>query len=185
LAEVGVKYAENAQEIEKSEPQVGQTNSGATIGTRFKSGGSRIETALFANGYLPVGAWTARAYGSGLHRTRKSRRKSKVLVFLGTRRLHSENLLRVMPKMRDRLQTSTVANLEIARAGSGAQKTQLQKQKLVAIPLLKVVAATHGETGVYRSSLLSGPVESVIAAPREGCPNPGHNKLPAGSRQFN
>ena len=86
--------------------------------------------------------------------------------------LHSENLLRVMPKMRDRLQTSTVANLEIARAGSRAQKTQLQKQKLVAIPLLKVVAATHSETGGHRSSLLSGPVDSVIAAPRKWCPNP-------------
>jgi transcriptional regulator with XRE-family HTH domain len=86
--------------------------------------------------------------------------------------LHSENLLRVMPKMRDRLQQSTFANLEIARAGSGAQKTHLQKQRLVAIPLLKVVAATHGETGGHPSSLLSGPVESVIAAPREWCPNP-------------
>jgi len=96
----------------------------------------------------------------------------KCWYFWGRAGLHSENLLRVMPKMRDRLQTSTVANLEIACAGSGAQKTQLQKQKLVAIPLLKVVAATHGETGGHRSSLLSGPVESVIAAPREWCPNP-------------
>jgi hypothetical protein len=32
--------------------------------------------------------------------------------------------------------------------------------------LLKVVAATHGETGGHPSSLLSGPVESMIAAPR-------------------
>jgi DNA-binding XRE family transcriptional regulator len=46
--------------------------------------------------------------------------------FWGRAGLHSENLLRVMPKMRDRLQTSTVANLEIARAGSGAQKTPIQ-----------------------------------------------------------
>ena len=99
-------------------------------------------------------------------------RNPKCWYFWGRAGLHSENLLRVMPKMRDRLQTSTFANLEIARAGSGAQKTQLQKQKLVAIPLLKVVAATHGETGGHPSSLLSGPVESVIAAPREWCPNP-------------
>jgi transcriptional regulator with XRE-family HTH domain len=92
--------------------------------------------------------------------------------FGGRAGLHSENLLRVMPKMRDRLQTSTFANLEIVHAGSGAQKTHLQKQKLVAIPLLKVVAATHGETGGHPSSLLSGPVESMIAAPRDWCPNP-------------
>jgi len=99
-------------------------------------------------------------------------RNPKCWYFWGRAGLHSENLLRVMPKMRDRLQTSTFANLEIARAGSGAQKTHLQKPKLVAIPLLKVVAATHGETGGHPSNLLSGPVESMIAAPRDWCPNP-------------
>jgi len=99
-------------------------------------------------------------------------RNPKCWYFWGRAGLHSENLLRVMPKMRDRLQTSTFANLEIARAGSGAQKTHRQKPKLVAIPLLKVVAATHGETGGHPSSLLSGPVESMIAAARDWCPNP-------------
>jgi len=62
LAKVRVEYAENAQEIEESEPRVGETNSGVTAGTRFKSTGTRTETALFGNGYLPVGAWRARAY---------------------------------------------------------------------------------------------------------------------------
>jgi len=99
-------------------------------------------------------------------------RNPKCWYFWGRAGLHNENLLRVMPKMRNRLQTSTFANLEIARAGSGAQKTHLQKPKLVAIPLLKVVADTHGETGGHPSSLLSGPVESMIAAPRDWCPNP-------------
>jgi SOS-response transcriptional repressor LexA len=102
----------------------------------------------------------------------------KCWYFWGRAGLHSENLLRVMPKMRDRLQTSTFANLEIARAGSGAQKTHLQKPKLVAIPLLKVVAATHGETGGHPSNLLSGPVESMIAAPRDWCPNPATTSCP-------
>ena len=99
-------------------------------------------------------------------------RNPKCWYFWGRAGLHSENLLRVMPKMRDRLQTSAFASLEIARAGSGAQKPHLQKPKLVAIPLLKVVAATHGETGGHPSNLLSGPVESMIAAPRDWCPNP-------------
>jgi SOS-response transcriptional repressor LexA len=58
------------------------------------------------------------------------------------------------------------------RAGSGAQKTRVQKQKLVTIPVLKVAAAAHGESGGHPSSLLSGPVESMIAAPRDWCPNP-------------
>jgi SOS-response transcriptional repressor LexA len=96
----------------------------------------------------------------------------KCWQFWGRAGLHSENLLRVMPEMRERLQTSSFGDLEIVRAGSGAQKTHLQKQKLVAIPLLKVVAAAHGETGSDPSSLLVGPVESMIAAPRDWCPNP-------------
>src|SRR6516162_2705574 len=37
--------------------------------------------------------------------------------------LHSETLLRVMPEMRERLQTSTFADLEIVRAGIGPPKT--------------------------------------------------------------
>ena len=167
-----MEYAENAQEIEESGPRVGETNSGVAAGTPSKSGGTRTETALFANGYLPVGAWRTRAYGSGLHRTRKPRRKPQVLAFLGRAGLHSETLLRVMPEMRERLQRSSFGDLEIVRAGSGARKTHLEKQTLVAIPLLKVVAAAHGETGGHPSSLLSGPVESMIAAPRDWCPNP-------------
>jgi len=62
IGEVRVEYAENAQEIEESEPRVGETNSGATAETRLKSGGTRAETALFCNGYLPVGAWRAGAH---------------------------------------------------------------------------------------------------------------------------
>jgi transcriptional regulator with XRE-family HTH domain len=86
--------------------------------------------------------------------------------------LHSENLLRVLPEMRERLQRSRFGDLEIVRAGSGARKTHLEKHALVAIPLLKVVAAAHGQTGGHPSSLLSGPVENMIAAPRDWCPNP-------------
>ena len=39
-----MEYVENAQEIEESEHRVGETNSGVTEGTRFKSGGTRTET---------------------------------------------------------------------------------------------------------------------------------------------
>jgi len=92
--------------------------------------------------------------------------------FWGRAGLHSENLLRVIPAMRESLQKSRFLDLEIVRAGSGARRTHLKKQKLVAIPLLKVVAAAHGEPGGHPSSLLSGPVESLIAAPEDWCPNP-------------
>ena len=86
--------------------------------------------------------------------------------------LHSENLLRVIPAMRESLQKSRFPDLEIVRAGSRAPKTHLVKQTPVAIPLLKVMAAAHGEPGGHPSSLLSGPVEGLIAAPRGWCPNP-------------
>ena len=98
----------------------------------------------------------------------------KCWYFWGRGGLHSETLLRVIPEMRERLQRSSFGDLEIVRAGSGARKTHLEKQTLVAIPLLKVVAAAHGETGGHPSNLLSGPVESMIAAPKDWCPNPGH-----------
>jgi phage repressor protein C with HTH and peptisase S24 domain len=78
-----------------------------------------------------------------------------------------------MPEMRERQQRSRIANFEIVRAGSGAGKTHVDKQNLVAIPLLKVVAAAHGESGGHPSSLLLGPAESMIAAPKDWCPNPG------------
>jgi len=61
-------------------------------------------------------------------------RNPKCWYFWERAGLHSENLLRVMPKMRDRLQTSTFANFEIARAGSGAQKTHLQSKSLSQFP---------------------------------------------------
>jgi SOS-response transcriptional repressor LexA len=92
--------------------------------------------------------------------------------FWGRAGLHSENLLRVMPVLRQRLQTSRFADFEIVNAGSGKLKASPDKLQLAAIPLLKVTAAAHGEKGGHTSSLLSGPVESMIVAPKDWCPNP-------------
>jgi SOS-response transcriptional repressor LexA len=92
--------------------------------------------------------------------------------FWGRAGLHNENLLRVVPVLQQRLQSSRLADLEIVSAGSGARKAAQAKRQLVAIPVLKVTAAAHGEKGGHISSLLSGPVESMIAAPKDWCPNP-------------
>jgi hypothetical protein len=143
-----VEYAENAQEIEESEPRVGETNSGVTAGTQFKSTGTRTETALFCHGCLAVGAWRAEP----TDRAYIELGNLKCWYFWGRGGLHSETLLRVIPEMRERLQGSSFGDLEIVRAGSGARKTHLEKQTLVAIPLLKVVAAAHGETSGHPSS---------------------------------
>jgi helix-turn-helix protein len=61
--------------------------------------------------------------------------------FWGRAGLNNENLLRVMPVLRERLQKSRFADLEIVSAGSGERKGNLGKLQLVAIPVLKIVAA--------------------------------------------
>ena len=92
--------------------------------------------------------------------------------FWGRAGLHNENLLRVMPVLRERLQKSRFADFEVVRAGGGARKLSPEKLQLVAIPVLKAIAAAHGERGGHPSSLLAGPIESMIAAPKDWCPNP-------------
>src|ERR1700722_2204238 len=60
--------------------------------------------------------------------------------------LRNEDVMRVMPGMRRRIQRAQARELDIARAGSG-EKRPIEKLHLVAIPLLKTVAASHGEKG--------------------------------------
>ncbi|MBZ5661046.1 MAG: XRE family transcriptional regulator [Acidobacteriia bacterium] len=84
--------------------------------------------------------------------------------------LGNEDLMRVLPNFRKRLGRSNMVNLRIATAGSGRKKSKLPQ--LVAVPLLKVVVASHGGKGDISPVLDDAPVESAIAAPNEWCPNP-------------
>ena len=89
--------------------------------------------------------------------------------------LSKEDLLRVMPQLQARLRKMQSPHLEVVAAGSGAKKPKTKaKLQLVAIPLLKSVAAAHGEKGGSEATdLLEGaPIESMIAAPKDWCPNP-------------
>jgi SOS-response transcriptional repressor LexA len=63
-----------------------------------------------------------------------------------------------------------VASIQLVHAGSAAKK--LEKTTLVAIPLLKIVAATNGEKGDDAPTLQGAQIESMLAAPKEWCPNP-------------
>lgn len=85
--------------------------------------------------------------------------------------LHREDLLRVLPGMQRRLQESQPLKFEIVMAGSGKKKPS-GKQLLVAVPLVKVVAGSHGENGDHISFLRDAPVDSMIAAPKDWCPHP-------------
>lgn len=84
--------------------------------------------------------------------------------------LRNEDVMRVLPNFRKRMGRSSVVQLQIAAAGSGKRKSKLPR--LVAVPLLKCVAASHGGKGDISPVLSDAPVESVIAAPNEWCPNP-------------
>jgi SOS-response transcriptional repressor LexA len=91
--------------------------------------------------------------------------------FWGRAGLRSEDLMRVLPKLRGRFPQPNLHNFQLVHAGTTSLKAE--KTKLVAIPLLKIVAATNGEKGDNMPILHEAPVESMIAAPREWCPNPG------------
>jgi SOS-response transcriptional repressor LexA len=84
--------------------------------------------------------------------------------------LTAEDLMRVIPKLRNRLRHPRLNQFQIVRAG-GSGKSE-PKTQLVAIPLLKVVAGSHGEKGDHVPLLNEAPVESMIAAPKKWCPNP-------------
>jgi SOS-response transcriptional repressor LexA len=84
--------------------------------------------------------------------------------------LRNEDFMRVMPNLRKRIRHTNVINFQIANAGSGRKR--LKVRQLVAIPLVKVVAASHGENGDGVPTLHDAPVESMIAAPMAWCPNP-------------
>jgi SOS-response transcriptional repressor LexA/DNA-binding transcriptional regulator YiaG len=87
--------------------------------------------------------------------------------------LSREDLLRVVPRLQERLRQAQMPDLKIVSAGSGAKKRIADdKLQLVAIPLLKTVAASLGEKGDDHALLHDAPIESMIAAPRDWCPNP-------------
>jgi SOS-response transcriptional repressor LexA len=90
--------------------------------------------------------------------------------FWGRAGLRKEDLMRMLPQFSRKLARPNTIDIRVATAGSGHKKSKAPQ--LVAIPLLKVVAASHGEKGDNSAVLQDAPVESMIAAPKEWCPNP-------------
>ena len=91
--------------------------------------------------------------------------------FWGQAGLSSNDLMRVMPAVRSRMRQDRRVKLEVVHAGARkAHKTE----ELVAIPVLPVVAATHGGVGDSADKLNQAPPESMLAAPSKWCPNPAY-----------
>jgi len=87
--------------------------------------------------------------------------------------LRTENVLRVVPTLERITSTSTLQGFEIVNAGPG-HKAQLEKFQLVAIPMLKVAASSGKDKGDNLSLLSDAPMEGMIAAPKDWCPNPAY-----------
>ena len=90
--------------------------------------------------------------------------------FWGQAGLSSDDLMRVLPAVRSRMRSDRRVKLEIVHAG--ARRAPRRSDELVAIPLLPIVAATHGGTGDPVDKLSQVPPESMLAAPSKWCPNP-------------
>src|SRR5579859_2045854 len=87
--------------------------------------------------------------------------------------LRSEHVLRVLPTLERNTRVSKLQNFEIVSAGTGPRQHH-DKIQLVALPLLKAVAASHGERGDDLHLLSDAPIESMMAAPKDWCPNPAY-----------
>ena len=92
--------------------------------------------------------------------------------FWGRAGLHSGDLMRVLPAARTRLQKERLPDLQIVHAG--AHGLRKKGTDLVAIPVLPVVAATHGGKGDPEVALDQMRPETVLAAPSSWCPNPAY-----------
>jgi SOS-response transcriptional repressor LexA len=93
--------------------------------------------------------------------------------FWGRAGLHSDDLMRVLPSIRSRMRRDRPPELRVVQAGVH-QALPKQKGQLVAIPLLPVVAATHGGKGDPAISLQQAVPEALLAAPNKWCPNPAY-----------
>ncbi len=90
--------------------------------------------------------------------------------FWGRAGLHSDDLMRVLPAVRSRLQKERLPALQVVQAG--VHRLRKKGSHLVAIPVLPVVAATHGGKGDPEVALDQARPETVLAAPSSWCPNP-------------
>jgi transcriptional regulator with XRE-family HTH domain len=85
--------------------------------------------------------------------------------------LDTSNILRILPAMGRRLRKSKVPTLNIVAAGAG-EISSLRPKDFVALPLLPIHAATHGETAEEVEDINQLTPEAMWAAPAEWCPNP-------------
>ena len=87
--------------------------------------------------------------------------------------LRTENVLHVLPTPEEFTNIFKPRSFEIVHAGAGPKKP-LGKFQLVAVPLLKLAAASTKGKGDNVTQLGDAPMEGMIAAPKDWCPNPAN-----------
>ena len=87
--------------------------------------------------------------------------------------LRSSDLRQMLPGAQAIARTTTSADFEIVRAGSGVKgKRGTPKLQMVAVPLLDVHAGTIGQEGGQFADFDNVAVKEMIAGPAFWCPNP-------------
>ena len=65
----------------------------------------------------------------------------------------------------------------LENASAGAKVSPVARQKIVALPVLRAVAGTHGNRGDKKLSLDMIPSSKLMGAPSDWCPNPRYTSL--------
>jgi transcriptional regulator with XRE-family HTH domain len=90
--------------------------------------------------------------------------------FWGRAGLSTADVMRVLPTASRRLRQGRIASVQVVHAGA---TSSLESTSFVAVPILRVHAATPGESAEEVSDLDQLKPEAMWAAPAEWCPNPG------------
>lgn len=91
--------------------------------------------------------------------------------------LQMADVARALPGTRASGALAAVPPLENARAGTGAKLTPASRERMVALPVLRAVAGTHGIRGDKKLSLDLISASKLIGAPADWCPNPRYTSL--------
>lgn len=93
--------------------------------------------------------------------------------------LRADKITRAMPGRRSWAEPGhSAAQLEHASAGAApALGRSVRKGNMVALPVLRATAGTHGEHGAKRMSLETIPATHMIGTPVDWCPNPQYTSL--------
>jgi phage repressor protein C with HTH and peptisase S24 domain len=101
--------------------------------------------------------------------------KEQCWFFWGHAGLQVADVARTLPVTRVSGHLDTLPPLEQAKAGANA--VPVPSQKIVALPVLKAVAGTHGNRGDRKRSLDLIAASKLMGAPTDWCPNPRYTSL--------